>query len=523
VTTKRMPKDKAKPKSAVVATRPPVMRPPKNPPPLPPRGGSAAVKAITARPPPEKLAKVAQTGKAVAAEKEFLPGATLEEKYREEDENSKESVAAAAAERRLRRTEETVKRQMQLEELSKKTQERRLKMMSDAQEALPSHQTKAGNPRMGIKEESEDHPQNGVAAAPAAAAAAPGGKVVGGKVVGGVGGGGTDSAGLGKQLLMREVAVDGSMDQSQLCIEKGFSVGRHVVNKTDVTIGATIVSYTNNAAKMKGDLDDKDFDVAIVDILGGIWIIREAKPQAEEVTWTSPSSSDEFKQMVIKAQITCALAMLGHRFDASNSKVTVFQKPKSVVANAPYAKGQLVLVPTTMKIECKVGDASAVPDKCVVVQLPKGAVDGVTYCLSPYTQMPNKNKSGFINPFFFVQTASNDDEDLLANMTLCIEKVEVENMGTICMLIMKNTTAILTGDSLRLPSDSKGKINAKLQPSPKKIAAKASAKKATDAPTRKRKKIDDSYWGREGAAWTSQIPAYKKRLMIPMPMVPMDS
>jgi hypothetical protein len=33
--------------------------------------------------------------------------------------------------------------------------------MSDAQEALPSHQTKAGNPRMGIKEESEDHPQWG--------------------------------------------------------------------------------------------------------------------------------------------------------------------------------------------------------------------------------------------------------------------------------------------------------------------------------------------------------------------------
>ena len=251
------------------------------------------------------------------------------------------------------------------------------------------------------------------------------------------------------QSMMRELDESGRvLNLPALISAKGFLIGTHVKHKKD---GVTGVIKAFDVAGSEVTLtmsDSEQLKVPMSDIAHGDWVTVKQKttPLPTDVSAFLPGASAEYSLHVLRAKVTVAL----HTVMTENSKdksLTVFNKPRSVVVNSPFAKGALTLVPCSMKVVLKACDRSQVPSGAVFMGELR---PGLQCWLTQQTTLPHESTSssdkvteGFVSPYWFVEAASDKD---IANLDTALLKVSgIDNLKIPCY---KNNKAIKAGDKL---------------------------------------------------------------------------
>jgi hypothetical protein len=204
-------------------------------------------------------------------------------------------------------------------------------------------------------------------------------------------------------VIMRDLSSDGKLrNECALVVEKGFSVGMTVARKADKIVG-TIQSIAASGVVIRVQGAEGKMVVGSLDSFGnGEWAEFTPKAEPEELLeWHAhaPHVSPLFDALLHKGEI----AMQMHDLDEKHAAVLigskVFVKPKKdVVASKAFALHKLILVPSTVRVDCKSDCKDVVPSGCVDV----GCHGGMRFWLTGANQLPKKADAGFIAPYWFV-------------------------------------------------------------------------------------------------------------------------
>jgi hypothetical protein len=245
------------------------------------------------------------------------------------------------------------------------------------------------------------------------------------------------------ETVMREFHGDGRMmNPNQPLIDAGFNVGVDVVRRQDKRRGT--ISVLGEPSFVMSDTGDM-LQVSAAELLA-LWKMIDNKPgdsdEAEELVDFDQHVADQspsFQTLVHKQLLIAQMSQLTIKHPLRVGDLRVFVKPKKVEVTAPVKKNDLVIVPVTLKIECKKED---IDDGPTPLSVDVGCDGGFRFWLTSSNQLPNskKNIAGFVSPFWLL-TVSSTKED--CNMELHFFK-------DVLIPVARNTKALSAGDTLVL-------------------------------------------------------------------------
>ncbi|CAE7300550.1 unnamed protein product, partial [Symbiodinium sp. CCMP2456] len=226
----------------------------------------------------------------------------------------------------------------------------------------------------------------------------------------------------------------------------GFEVGQNVVRKSDASMG-TIQTMT--ASEIKLQVEGQVVTVASESFLAGEWRACTSKQEsiAVEFTGSLPVDSSEFQLAECKARILHQIRADEDAGSAHYSNLQLFLKPNMVKAGKRFEKSELVLIPSTHRIDFKKpgsGSAGAIVAGLIDIK-------GCTYevCLSScLSQSPNQ----VLHPFWVMRTSANLAEcnlELLPR-NCSSRKLKMNREATWQIPFARNMKVINEGDSLVL-------------------------------------------------------------------------
>ena len=211
------------------------------------------------------------------------------------------------------------------------------------------------------------------------------------------------------------------ISKAKLIEEAGFVVGSHVVRKADET-EAKIVGFEgdNVVITISDGLLSGRCKVHVRSFLNREWSKYTPKKEKSVIAtlWQhQPQFNDEFIHAYLRG--VAMVEIIGHstEYHETTKHLTVYAKPiKSVVANKPFEKGTLKLVPGTTKFY-GFPDGQEPTSNCLVPlgTLVKNDDDvPVNFYLGPQMDLPKMGR-GFAPPFWFVTTTEKEED---ANMKI---------------------------------------------------------------------------------------------------------
>jgi hypothetical protein len=257
---------------------------------------------------------------------------------------------------------------------------------------------------------------------------------------------------------MRDFTDDAKLENAvQMVAERGFRIGMSVCRKAD--------NFRAHIEDMQGDqvtlrtVKCEQVVATVSSFLNGEWAEYEPKPEPEELlNWTqySPQHSLDFKIQRVKGLIMWELHELTVKHSAVLENLKVFLKPKKeVFASKGFEKGKLIIVPSTLKVDHKVGGGlDVVPANAVNIGTLLGdGADKVRFWLVPTVVMPKANASkcstnAFVCPFFMVRIVHEIDEgnmEIVPNMDKHNGNAESPTIP-----VMRNRKAIKAMDCLTM-------------------------------------------------------------------------
>ena len=198
---------------------------------------------------------------------------------------------------------------------------------------------------------------------------------------------------------------------------------------------------------MKGDdhvtiemEDGSKFQLMAKSFLQGDWkLMKEKGSETVEIEDYGPHlviNQREAKMMQIKGEIMTKLTELEAKHGAVHEGLKIAFRPRDVVATQSFAKGKLILIPCTTKIE------ETIPDKNysgVVVLAPQ---DGIPLHLSHCIVPPNEAdfSKSVLSPFWCVRTSDKQKD--------CNMEIHTPTGSPCGIPIMRNACALKAMDVL---------------------------------------------------------------------------
>ncbi len=260
-------------------------------------------------------------------------------------------------------------------------------------------------------------------------------------------------------MQMRTISADNKLDMMQLCKEKGFKVAGDVMKPAveDVPAQKGVVKSVDKE-KMTIDLDEGgEVVVEAWEVHSCKWKPWDRPAAAEKIAdWSSMSfeHSTEWRLATIRASVLTALAAVSDKQGKECAKLcNVFSKPRGVEASSDAAS--LTLIPTSPKISVRATkdlkddmikvEVSASKAKAIGLNTDEHiTIDKHTAAPSAKSKPDTSASCFFINPFFYVQPATEPDD---VNMRMqCSEWQEGFRFP-----IMKSTRPLKLGERLMLP------------------------------------------------------------------------
>ncbi|CAJ1345973.1 unnamed protein product [Effrenium voratum] len=222
-------------------------------------------------------------------------------------------------------------------------------------------------------------------------------------------------------------------DQSILVKEKGFQVGSFVVRKKD---------------KARGQIHAMESLVVVLSIetesVSSKCKVPIVKKPAESLEFTWPeykdfagTNSDLLQLMAVRGRVAEAVLQAGRKFERTMEGLKLQVKPmRNVVCQKAFAKGNMILAPSTHKVEVKPGG------------LPLGKIVQLFLysCFSP----PGKDGSldrSVLCPFFMVRKTDQEEE---ANCAISPLFGDEDNSDVKIIPLLINRRALSPGESLLL-------------------------------------------------------------------------
>jgi hypothetical protein len=263
---------------------------------------------------------------------------------------------------------------------------------------------------------------------------------------------------------MREFNDDGSLKNVAVLFHAaGFDVGQFVERRSDKTRG-TIESFNSSCVKLLMDgTVDVLASINVEEFLNKKWsIIRKAVKDVLEVKPTkSPMQFDEFNVSRLAAFIQLELCNLTSTHSSLLSDLKVTVKPKrEVCVSKSFDKNKLILVPTSLKIQCKQQDQSLSANSIVVDVVPAVAVKFLL--TAPLSELEDR---AHMAPFWFVGQSAEDEE---INMHIVYQKSQLDGFK-LKIPIARNMNHVAEGTRLCFKKqEGKRQADAAEAPAPKK-------------------------------------------------------
>ena len=229
----------------------------------------------------------------------------------------------------------------------------------------------------------------------------------------------------------------------QLILGMGFSIGSLVAKKSDNSIKGTIVNADNNEVTILIEENGSSDNFLTTSFLANEWsILPKVKPQEFIDDWMNfhPSSSAEFETFSMKALISTELSKLTHSHTDHLPSLRLQTKPyKSRYVTASIPKGKLILVPSSMKVEC--ASEYKKPDQAMFHVC---EFNGLKFWLNATIVLPGTKATPFICPTWFIEYTTDPDQ----------VNLEIKSLGPfgdqrkVNIPVFRNTKALNAGDQL---------------------------------------------------------------------------
>ena len=270
-------------------------------------------------------------------------------------------------------------------------------------------------------------------------------------------------------------------DASMLLLEKGFTVDAWVSRKKDKIV-AQIKSISNTSVILsieEGDLAGT-VQVSHSSFHKGEWKLSKApvqKVNLDQLELYASSTNTEFLKKICTGNICAKLLDVETSHSDALSSLKLALKPRrNVVASKKFAKGKLVLVPTTAKIESK--DVSETPSNNSIC-IGRCGTESTVYHLNAHFASPVDKDVGdaFVSPFWLVSTTHVQEE---ANMHMSLTVGPSDKNSTLKIPTMVNLCAVNPEDVLLryVPKPAKPDVEAVVpvntNPPAKRLTAKGS-------------------------------------------------
>ena len=247
-------------------------------------------------------------------------------------------------------------------------------------------------------------------------------------------------------------------------MEHGFDIGQLVERKGD-RMKCFIESASEQTVKVSLDgTRDVYLSIPMTEFIDRKWIVKRVNEQVN--VNVSPKLNalfcHELQVARYRSMIQLEVYNLTINHEESVQHVQICVKPtRGVMVTKAFPKGKLTLVPTTLKVMTKAGDA---PKSAVVVETP--FTDAV-FRLSNMP-LPKSADADIAVPFWFLGKGEEDKQ----NMDIVI----IKGPGGLNVPVARNTKQLKVGEMLYLPKaeESSGSSAHVVDSAPKKRARKSS-------------------------------------------------
>eukprot|EP00435_Cladocopium_sp_Y103_P006913 s3514_g2.t1 len=238
---------------------------------------------------------------------------------------------------------------------------------------------------------------------------------------------------------------DGQLvNPTQLIQTMGFVIGSSVIRGST---RATITDMKGSQVQLSVDEGDTStsYEVSINSFLKGEWKVGKKQADVQKFTWDEfqhvrPHLNDIVNFMCVKGEVSRRLMELEIQHESSCKGLVLQTKPyKSVFTAKHYAKGKLILVPSTQKIEKK-----ACPGSVAL-----GTIRDIGLHLWPCYGPPKKDglDGSFMCPFWMVKRSNKESE---ANVEIRKVIAEDQENNSVKIPLMYNTAPLDPSTELKL-------------------------------------------------------------------------
>ena len=211
---------------------------------------------------------------------------------------------------------------------------------------------------------------------------------------------------------------------------------------------ATITSMQGSLVQLSVDEGDfcTSYEIKIESFLKGEWRVTKQKADIQKYSWDNfhqfrPCSSDTINFMCVKGEVSRRMIELEMQHEASYKGLVLQTKPyKSVFTAKQYAKGKLILVPSTSRIERK-----ACPGSVAL-----GSIRDIGLHLWPCYGPPKRDgdlDGSFLCPFWMVKRTNKESE---ANVEVRKVIAEDQENNSVKIPLMYNISALDASTELKL-------------------------------------------------------------------------
>ena len=257
----------------------------------------------------------------------------------------------------------------------------------------------------------------------------------------------------------REYGDSGQLKNNATMLQElGFEVGQYITRRKDKIV-AKITAMDNDHVTIYVDEGGPITGHAQVSLKSFVEK-KEWKPMSKDPVvpeelknWARFTARENFdlKVHIAKSKIFETLSNMENHHSAVYEGLQIFVKPhRNVVATVKFEKNQLVLVPTTMRIDViHAGEDVKEPGNHVCVG--KANSGSMSFYLMPCFGMPSVKEDGrsvgFVSPYWCIRTTRDENE---ANVQKSGEHKPSDPNVSLKIHTIKNHKVIKPGDSLMM-------------------------------------------------------------------------
>lgn len=262
--------------------------------------------------------------------------------------------------------------------------------------------------------------------------------------------------GMWLHARQREYGDSGQLKNNATMLQElGFEVGQFITRRKDKIVAKITAMDTDHVTI---HVDEGPFTGLAQVSLKSFLEKKEWKPMSKDPVvpeelknWTQFTASEnvDLKVHIAKSKIFEQLSIMENQHKEVYPGLQIFVKPhRNVVAKAKFEKNQLVLVPTTMRIDVvHAGETVKEPGNHVCVG--KANTGSMSFYLMPCFGMPSVKGDGrpvgFVSPYWCIRPTRDENE---ANVQKSGEHKPSDTNSSLKIHTIKNHKVINPGDSL---------------------------------------------------------------------------